>query len=733
MTQTYRINIWNFSRTAITLVIAIICYCYWKNEYLIVEKGIEPAHYSNNKVFGVHLNLFADIREIPGTMNGGNPYAGFLSAAINHIGLPTDRAPFVLEKKLEGLPLYVHPHITETRIAQNSAKNLLFGIQRTVILSIKPVEYMPETIIGSVGKLKGIGGEHISVQINDVSPSTITISGNIPIDMIPVKLDVNVKETGRGQSEQQKMLLMSDISYNLRGGVVMTPSEYTFVLRKLPSIYKWFSQDIEPGDSILFPITKERALIRNVLEFDGNYVVQTEPFQYRPYLDSRQDIVDVVLTPRKTLQTLQFGIINVTNEKFVLGRERYMDIALANTEQVRPGDLLVTDTSFFPYAISNVRGKIVTLDLLRSYAMQVCLSNLDKVIKGGEQAVDDENLFVPETSDGCFDSSAYYARFEKSLVAGLHSDGHGRQNQLQAMQQAIHYGKPNLVISEMWNRGFELGIRVAHTKKNRNATPRNSAILSKKYNEDQIWEIYPGSMLNLYYRTHNPAPIELMIHVLGRVARRQYYGQFDMVRPLYFAFAKPRQFTTWLINWHWHVFERLLLNYRAVVENSDFSLWERKNQTWVEPIKNYAFIGNQFPVRLPHVTSGSICDFNVTIVRVRYQVDNVLRVLPLIGKSARLIVAINGAGLGVPPQIPISLPLDETEFEFPVFHRADATPELNLMLEEPYTSSVRVRVLSVESRVLQKNADSVKSLFLYTESMRDYADSFCARSITSHL
>lgn len=729
MAQTYRINIWNFARTVITLIIAIACYCYWENEYHIVKKGIEPAHYSNNKVFGVHLNRFADIREIPGTMNGGNPYAGFLCAAINHIGLATDPAPFVLEKKLDGWPLYAYPYITETRIVQNPAENLLFGVQRTVILSIKPVEYMPEMIVGLVGNLKGIGGELISVQITDVSLSTITVSGNIPIDMIPVKLDVNLKETIKGESQQQKMLLISDILYNLRGGVVMTPSQYTFVLRKLPFIYKWFSQDIEPGDRILFPTTKESVVIRKVLEFDGNYVVQTEPFQYRPYLDSRQDIVDVVLTPRKKLQTLQFGVINVTNDKFVLGRERYINIALANTEQILPGDLLVTDTSLFPYAISNVQGKIVTLDLLRSYAIQACLSNFDKRTKDRNLASDGESLFFPETSDGCFDSLAYYARFKKSLVAGLHSGGHDWQN----LWQAIHYGKPNLVISEMWNRGFELGIRVAHTKKNSSSTSTNSDVLSKKYNGAQIWEVYPGSMLNLYYRRHNPAPIELMIHVLGRVARREYYDQFDMVRPLYFAFAKPRQFTTWLINWHWPVFERLLLNYKVVVENSDFSLWERKNHRWIEPIKNYVFIGNQFPLRLLNHTSGSICDFKLTIVRVRYQVNNVLRVLPLIGKSARLIVAINGAGLGVPPQIPISLPMDETEFEFPIFHRADATPELNLMLDEPYTSSVRVKVLSVESRALQENVGSVKSLFLYTESMRDYASSFCAQSIASHL
>ncbi len=128
-------------------------------------------------------------------------------------------------------------------------------------------------------------------------------------------------------------------------------------------------------------------------------------------------------------------------------------------------------------------------------------------------------------------------------------------------------------------------------------------------------------MVNVLYHKKNPAPLELLIHALSRKDRENYYKTFGSVAPDYFNFAKPRQFTPWLVNWHWPLFKQVLEHYKLQYSNPDFSFWKRDSATDYRETDSQQ-ISTSLPVKLPSLEAADSCAYTLREVVISYDVTN---------------------------------------------------------------------------------------------------------------
>ena len=700
----------------VVIILSFITAFFWVFYATSILDSLKEDDYSRNQLLGSRLSLVTDLRALYGTRMSSNGYAYFLSHAIQTIGEKPFTQPFVLESQLPRWMWNLDGIERAHRIAPRTDDLLTFGVQSTVTFSLAPIESFPERLISQWVLLVGDSGTEIPALVVDGSPTHITVRGNIPPWFFANEI-VSSASSGR-LDEAVDFVMTSSLAASVRGGLVSDPNKQTLHLWHAPWTRFQNAFHPRPGDQIEFS-DRSRASIATVHEFDRRYLVTLEDPSFRPYFDNRSDVV----TLRRRTQGFGFPIslrVNTaSNSDFLNGRERYHRVALGNRESLKPGTILAVPRAESAYVISRIDEDVVTLDLRRSFALQLCLAATRESNKRVQLA--EEEIMSSWSRKNCFDENSPPIRYLSDEIGNWHM----LPQQKKYLITDIFQSTSHLTWTELWSKSLFMDM----VSKGVPTADQESGSVPRFRNEDElIWEIYPGSMLNIYYGEINPAPINLMIHVLGAEDRANYYNKFAEEKPEFFVFAKPHAHTPWIVNWHWPVFENVLLNYEETFSNVDFSLWRRRDDEWrIGSEEGVVVEAPTLPLTVPELFADPIdaCRLRVARVSVDYEIDNPWGFLPLVGRSDRMLITAEDTGIGLPPRTPASLPPESGRFSFPIVYRAGAQPRLVYDQFSPFGRFADLKILRIHFTPLEADQAAVRGLFLENDPFKALADAAC--------
>src|SRR5207253_311607 len=144
------------------------------------------------------------------------------------------------------------------------------------------------------------------------------------------------------------------------------------------------------------------------------------------------------------------------------------------------------------------------------------------------------------------------------------------------------------------------------------------------------------------------------IHALGPEQRAAYLANFRQTQPAYVQTARRSDlpYEEWLQKTTWGFYEELCLNYEVLGETYHTLLWRRNSEPWKFPAAfDHALVpAPGGPIELP--VDPELPRGTIAVVRVKYQVSNPWRCLPVLGLLPRyLLVPFHACG-----SLPISLP-----------------------------------------------------------------------------
>jgi len=242
-----------------------------------------------------------------------------------------------------------------------------------------------------------------------------------------------------------------------------------------------------------------------------------------------------------------------------------------------------------------------------------------------------------------------------------------------------------------------------------------------------MWSTYSG-LLDIYYNNLHPHKRDYIIHALGEEERDNYLKAFDKLKPLYvqttannFDYA---EFHGWLLNTTWKFFERVLLNYEPKFSEDYALIWERENHQWKKQVDKWDnVIDNiEFPIQLPKHQSmkendeTNSCQLELTVAKINYKVTNKYSFVPILGKTPRFFVFVEGAL----HSLPVSLPYYKNEWQFPIFHLKGKKISLDFKKFTPVFGA-DIKINSIEFRKPAITQEKLKFLF-YPIYMNNYSD-----------
>lgn len=688
---------------ALIIILSLISLAYWYGYMSLSKRSIPKDQYNLSHVEGVRLSKHQDLRGVIGSLNQRHQYGEYLSEASYYISRETgqrylpDNISFPTwlryvnndKASLSTVPLV--PIWNQDYILGFSNKSTFKILEKNILF--QPGEPLKNVFVGKTAILKNDYADFYTT-ITDIDGSgNITVQGYIPFNFFPKSILIP-----SGKKKNKHMMFESDTMGWIRGGrFTLDPTGYTYVIRPVPSL-SLSKTTLEDGDTLSWDGINgpTSTRIESVYGFNNTYIVKLDK-KLPPYFDFRKNIITV--TRNKDDFDKQEMLLNVDtheiNEKFFLGKKRNISFVVSSINDIAPGSVVVAEGNNVPLYVSMVAkdSNVITIDLFKSAVIKECLSTKSK-----------------QSYDSCL-YNIDLSKFEytnvkwakENLANDKNFDGFGPW--------------------EMWNKGGALNIQYATNIVKRIDIPAENSknentIASKppqKSLNGLIWEIYPGSLLNIFYGTHNPAPTEMLIHVLGREARDKYYSSFVKTKPEYISFAKPERFTPWLLNWHWPFFRNMINNYDLAVDKSEFSLWHlNNNNKWddfgPEQLKMQGDFSVNKPIDLDISKSKTqSCDIKLMTAVVKYDIKNPISSLPLIGKLTRYLIEIENTGL--PSNMPVSLPWSEHTFSFPIFYREGFNPTIT-----PRTLSNFLNLTSLtikEITLYQENVDAKNIYSLY--------------------
>lgn len=716
-------------QTVFKIILGLLLFCsacFWASRASVFLNRTDDYKFSSNTFSGVHLSRDTDARAPNGRISGTNAYASFLAEATALVSSVRggnvffDQERYLDSEAVSGLPL-IRAHILPI-----SSGNQFFGIQARTKLKLSRV----------VGSFKGLknrwaylinrSNHRYLVYLEGIDDESVaSVRGDLPFGFIPTEIYITpiVK-----QSQPAFFQLYTDLTHVVRGGVV-TASRPTVMLRNLPYIAKIpFSQRFSylpvVGDIITFHSGEHRTVM-SVTHIEGALFVELDS-AIAPYMFSNNDIVTIKQSKQESEGKSKIIVSQVTDEDFFLGRERYLRInADLKMNTPHQGDYVSGDHGGAQYYIASANESGMTLDLFQSKRLELC-----KKIR----AESSKFSFTLAVSDGLIDSA-----LNKSIIAcdlgtaGYEvvtklftaiSDGRSIDNKIIKLFDRIDDNERMVSLSEIYNRALDMELVYTCKSCGKNVQLNERYAMPHVAGQGDVWETYPGSMLNIYYGSLNPAPQELLIHALGSELSAAYYKRFSVVQPSFVALANPRQFTPWLYNWHWPYFELLLLNYNNYYLNSDFSIWYRPDAGWRELNSKWdGFInleGNlnepEQEVNLPIIVGDGL---SLYTVEVEYEVKNQLSSLPVIGTSPRLLIYASGTGADFPARPPVSLPLKDKRFTFPLIIKgAESNPKLKVKLIDPFSIGASYEIKTVKWRRVAVDSSKIEALFNYAPAYK---------------
>ncbi len=694
------------------IVVSVATALMWWEQWRLSYADIASHSYSLNKASGVHVSKFTDIREPIGTKSNSNAYGFYLGELSRTFG-GADSGSFSWSIQQRGADWLAQSGTNRYRGPVNPVTNndYIFGIQRSMKISIMPLEDFPASLIGQWVGLTDASGQSIEAVIASGNNSEITISGDLPADFFPTS--VTSLQGAKRSGEEVTLISTTSLASSVRGGIVSGTDGHGVYLyvpgwngkpRFRPTI----------GDTVNFASGDKRK-IESVMKLSGGYFALLGGDRLQAHFFNRADIVTVTANKPAPLRGLTIRVNPVSNETFLNGRERKFRVAVNPASRIKQGALISLDSGGGPFFVGGANGDHLEIDILTSLAMQACLAGVesdDGVFFDGLSGVTAEWLLKKQFGISDIRSCLQH---DSLIVVGLERTIARWEDLAEEQKQsfAAAFGKQRQIsMEQVWYRSMNLDLVAATNDK-----PAPSPQQSSNIHEKSVWEVYPGSMVNILYHKQNPAPLELLIHALSRRDRENYYRTFTSVAPDYFSFAKPRQFTAWLENWHWPLFKQVLQHYKLQYSNPDFGLWKRDDATDYRETAAQQ-ISSSLPVKLPPVDASDSCAFTLREVVISYNVTNSVSYIPVIGRSTRYLISIDGVDTSLLPPTPVSLPTDVSSFSFPVFARAGDQVKLDMKKLGPLADYADIKIQSVAVSNISVGDRELEEMFLDNEGMK---------------
>lgn len=658
-------------RNVFFVLLAVLALAYWGGKYNLAKEALPVENYSLDTLEGVHLGIYQDVRGVRGSLNMQHEFANYLESSTSYIATQTNSRFFNLGRDIPEWGNLL-TNIEEFQLLPLSNSQFMLGFNRLTKFKIN----LSKDSLPAVNSLVGLDvvlSDSTEVEyfgsIAAIEGEEISVNGYFPHSFYPKTLKV----LNAGTPLTFKYMVESNMLGWVRGGVFQyDQTGNTMLLIPLPGQDANLLQ-IRKGDEIILAGGKILNVDRT-FNLDYYTFVHIKDGGFVPYEDSRKNIVQIIRNRTSPKRQVVFSIDEVTNDKYFLGKQRSFDFVLESSgASVNENSLLAYEAGEFPYYVSKVRGNVITIDLLRSFAFRLCEKN--------ELSTCLQNLVSME-------NIAYAASSYQSVNQFL------KYQPEELRPSLFEESGPKLDMYESFRRGGSIKLYTDLSSPHIDSKFKKIEFPEDIVLEKGIWEIYPGSLLNVYYSSYNPAPTEMLIHVLGKNARDNYYESFFQSKPNLVSFAKPERFTPWLINWHWPVFKYLIRHYKIAVDTNEFSLLRKKDINWTNSDK-YIYLAATFPISLPP-PSGDLSKCNIALysVKVKFDTINKIERLPLFGKTTRYFINIKNTGFA--SSIPVSLPWSENEFEFPVFFLANQTPSLDVSVVANLLDGTTIDVKSVE-------------------------------------
>ncbi|MBC7489320.1 MAG: hypothetical protein H7240_04350 [Glaciimonas sp.] len=699
---------------------------FWINKALVVVAYKDDYLFSTNKFSGVRLSRDTDARSPDGRTSGTNAYAGFLAEATGLVSTVRGGSSFIDQKIIPNSETFNGQELISTHILPFSFGNQYFGMQARIGLKLVRTIGVSRNLKNRWAYLVNRSKQKYLIYIEGVDDESVAwVRGDIPFGFIPE--EINILPINK-QNEPAIFQLYSDLTHVVRGGVVTT-SRPTVMLRhlsyisKIPFIQR-FSYLPVVGDVLNFKNGEVRSL-RKITPIDGSFFLELDS-PVTPYFASNNDIVTVRQTKQDVENNLRIIVSQVTNKDFFFGRERHLKISVDlknNFPQV--GDYITSDRGGARFYISDADQSSVTIDLLYSKLAALCKKLSAKGSKFEFTLAASDGLIesaVNKNIISCESGSAGYELVAK-LLKSVGENGSDDKNIIQLLDEP-RSDVTDLSLMAVFNRALDM--EAVYTCKSCGLTSRLSdkRVIPNVAGRGDIWETYPGSMLNIYYKSLNPAPQELLIHALGTSLSEAYYNKFSIVQPSFVALSNPRQYTPWLYNWHWPYFELMLLNYEKYYSNSDFSIWYRPEKKWLALSSIWdgslaidaKFNESPLSITLP-VAADEI--LSLYTLEIEYEIKNPFNGVPLIGTSPRLLISSFNTGAEFPARPPISLPLSVNRFTFPLFVKGvNSKPSLKIEIIDPLKTGLVYKINTIKWRRVIVNSSKIESLLYYAPAYK---------------
>ncbi|WP_246468472.1 hypothetical protein [Brucella intermedia] len=693
--------------TVLSLVTALT----WWGQMRTAYNHKEADSYSLNRASGVHMSKFNDIREIVGTKSNSSAYASYLGELSRTFGEADNGFHWAIEKPGADWLARSGPNRQLIPVKPVTNDDYIFGIQRSTRISILPLEDFPASLIGQWVELIDGSGRSIEAVIASGTNSEIVVIGNLPINFFPTQ--VTSLEGAKRSGEEITIVSATNIATNLHGGIISgTDGRGIYV--------SGFGRRGKPrfrptiGDTVNFASGDKRK-IESVMKLASGYFVVLGGDRLQAHFFNRVNIIAVTANKPAPARGLMIRVNPVSNEVFLNGRERKFRVAVDPASRIKQGALISLDSGGGPFFVGAANGDHLEIDILTSLAMQACLAGVesdDGVFFDGLSGVAAEWLLKKQFGISEIRSCLQH---DSLIVDGLERTIARWEDLTEKQEQsfAAAFGKQGQIsMEEVWNRSMNLELVTATDDQAASPQPRPSNIHDKT-----IWEIYPGSMINILYDKRNPAPVELSIHALSRKDRENYYRTFASAAPDYFSFTKVSPFTAWLENWHWPLFKQVLQHYKLQYSNPDFGLWKRDDATDYRETAAQQ-ISSFLPVKLPPVDASDSCAFTLREVVISYNVTNSVSYIPVIGRSTRYLISIDGVDTSLLPPTPVSLPTDVSSFSFPVFARAGDQVKLDMKKLGPLADYADIKIQSVAVSNISVGDRELEEMFLDNEGMK---------------
>ncbi|HIF9343112.1 TPA: hypothetical protein ACX6RU_003230 [Photobacterium damselae] len=667
-----------FSLKLFILLLSVTASAYWVFYFIDSENKLDKHLYSENTFEDVRLNKFHNYEGVQASWNIQHEYAQYLDKATKVISKDHGTRYFENDSFNSNLLNVDSSKYLETSLNSKINKEFILGLNHRFNLKIN-TEFESKARQYFVGHYVILNGDNRYIgYVDRVTSEYITVIA--PLNMGDVITSIELPYTRKDQSEFS-VLLDSERMGLVRGGVVNQFNDKNKTYIYIRTFNTKDSIKLIKGD-IQAKINNKIFQIKNLISLGmQDFILEIEGVnKYKPYFDSRENIITLQISSNIEQRKMTLEIENIINDKFLFGLQRNYNVSVKNDSFIKNNATVYFQQENNPLELVQHKQNVLSFDLLNAVTNK---------LKDNE----DHIKIVEKLNDRKFSS---LTNEELAIIKKIYDD---------------FYSKINISPFKIWLKGGNVHVYYQYNNNYR----ANKFVFDKKIKTNlnfDIWEIYPGSILNLYYRKKNPAPTEMMIHVLGHDARDDYYSAFERIKPEYVSFAKPERFTPWLLNWHWNFFKNMIENYAPVVDLDEFSLWKREQAKENNLKSDDVLLTKSLPFSVELGSSDDI--YTLYTVKVDYQISNPYEMLPLLGKASRFFITTNSSIT----TLPVSIPWSEKSWIFPlvVKGKKDINFDVKKMSDYLNSASIKIDSLSIEKEnVSQKK---IIEMFLDYKSMR---------------